>query len=222
MKKIMFIISGIFFLIILASGLTVLSEMNSLSEITKGNIINNYPEQKKALIIIDIQRNITEKTGTMILNLKQTDEIIDNINKIIDSSDKHDLTVIYITNEFKKKSLANFLTKKAIEKGSEGAKIDPRIKIINNNFFIKYKMDTFTSSEFENFLIKNQINNLIITGLDAENCVDKTVKAAINRQYKLKIISNGIATKTEERRNKKINEFKNLGAEIMTTDELLR
>ena len=83
-------------------------------------------------------------------------------------------------------------------------------------------MDTFTSSEFENFLIKNQINNLIITGLDAENCVDKTVKAAINRQYKLKIISNGIATKTEERRNKKINEFKNLGAEIMTTDELLR
>ena len=109
-----------------------------------------------------------------------------------------------------------------LEAGSEMAKMDPRIKNINNNHFIKNTMDAFINKDFENYLIDNEINQLYITGLDASACVDRTVKAALNRGYKVNIVRDAIATKNEEKRTKKVNEFKILGAEIIETADLIK
>lgn len=221
LKKIM-ITLGIILGIFLIFNLIFFIDFNRMSQITKGKPISDYSKPKTALVIIDIQKNITDKNAKLLLNLKQTDQIIENTNKIIDNSKRLDLILIYITNEVKKYTFGNFISRGALEEGSEGAKLDPRIKVINNNHFIKYQMDSFTNKDFENFLINNQINHLIITGLDAGYCVDRTIKAALNRNYKVTVISDGIATNTDKKREIKINEFKKLGVNILTTKELLK
>jgi nicotinamidase-related amidase len=158
----------------------------------------------------------------MKVNLEQSDQAILNVNKIIDKSDLLGLDVIYITNEWKKKSIANIVTGGILGEGNEMAKMDPRIKNINNNHFVKHIMDSFSNKDFEQYLIDNKIDQLYITGLDAEACVDRTVKAAINRGYKVNIVRDAVVTKNEERRNKKINEFKSLGARIIETADLIK
>lgn len=221
LKKILFSL-GVIIGIILILFLLVFIEANKLAVVTQGNTISGYSNPKKALVIIDIQKNITDKGAKFKLNLKQTDQIIENTNQIIDFSKKLNLIVIYITHEFKKSSILNYVTMRILEEGSIQAQMDPRIKVINKNHFIKHQSDSFSSKEFESFLINNQINHLIITGLDAAACVDKTIKGALNRNYKITVISDGIAAKNDKIRETKVNDFNALGAEIKTTADFMK
>lgn len=82
-------------------------------------------------------------------------------------------------------------------------------------------MDAFSNKEFEKFLCSKKVNHIIFTGVDARACVDRTLKAALNRGYKATVINDAIATKDDARLMKKIREFKEIGATITTTEKLL-
>lgn len=82
-------------------------------------------------------------------------------------------------------------------------------------------MDPFSNREFQIFLNSKNIGHLIITGIDATYCIDKTIQSALLKKYRITIISDGIAGKTDEKRDKKIVEFREEGATILTTNELI-
>jgi nicotinamidase-related amidase len=189
--------------------------------VSDGDTIPQYKNPQTALLIIDVQKNLTSENGSWILNLSQTDEMIEQINLIIEKSIKSNIVVIYITNEVKKYSPLNYFTNRAMEENTDGAKMDERIMIVNNNHFIKTRMDAFTNNDFETFLNKHHINHIIVTGIDAEDCVDKTIKGALNRNYLITVITDAIATASDERRDQKIIEFKSLGVETLNTNEFL-
>ena len=221
MKKLFFKIGLVTISLFLIAILTLFLSFKRITIVSNGEPIPHYKNPQTALLVIDVQRNLTAENGTWILNLEQTDTMIEKINSLIVNSPDNNYTVIYISNEFKKYSIINLMTDRAMEEGSDGAKIDKRIEIINNHHFIKNEMDAFTNNNFENYLIKQEINHLIITGIDAEDCVDKTIKGALNRNYQVTVISNAIATQSEEKRTRKIVDFRNLGVEILTTKEFL-
>ncbi len=189
--------------------------------VSDGDAISHYDKPRTALLVIDVQRNLTAKDGTWILNLGQTDDMIGKINQLIDMSTMNDIEVIYITNEVSKFSPVNHFTNRSMERNSPGAKMDERIRIVNINHFVKSRMDAFTNREFENFLIEQRINHVVVTGIIAEDCVEKTIRGALNRNYQVTVITDGIATTSDERRDQKIKDFQNLGVEALTTEELL-
>jgi nicotinamidase-related amidase len=209
-------------IIIVIVMIILLINYKKFSSASKGEKIPSYENPKTALLVIDIQRDITEKNGKAVYNMEQTEQMVKNTNLIIENSEELGLLVIYITHEYKKSFLIRIFTKGALEQGTPGAQIDPRIKIINKNHFIKHLMDSFSNPEFENFLKANKVNHVYITGLDAEACVDRTVKAALNRNYEVTVVSNAIAAKSEEKRNVKLWEFEKIGAKVVTTEELLK
>jgi nicotinamidase-related amidase len=192
-----------------------------ISIVSDGDAIPQYNNPQTALLIIDVQKNLTSQDGTWILNLRQTDEMIEKINLLIENSAKRDIVVIYITNEYNKFSTLNYFTNWAFEENTDGANMDERIMIVNNNHFIKSRMDAFTNNQFELFLQQQRINHIIVTGIDAEDCVDKTVKGALNRNYLVTVITDAIATASDERREQKITDFINLGVETLTTEEFV-
>lgn len=219
MKKLFIRIGLLTTSLILIVILTLFFSFKRITIVSNGDAIPQYKNPQKALLVIDVQRNLTEKNGSWILNLEQTDKMIEKINSIIQESARKNLLVIYISNEFKKYSIINLMTDRALEENTDGAKIDKRIKIINNNHFIKNKMDAFTNNDFENYLKKHEVNHLIITGIDAEDCVDKTIKGAFKRKYQITVINDAIATASNARRDQKILDFKNLGAEIINSND---
>jgi len=222
MKK-KLIITGIILLsiIIILFGIVFIS-FGMTSIVTKGQVISNYSNPKKAMLVIDMQRCLTEKEGKLKININQSDEAIKNINKIIDRSNDLGIIIVYITNEWDKFSIPNLVTGGVLQKGADTARIDSRIKLINSNFFIKEMMDSFTNPKLDEFFINNQINHLYITGLDASACVDRTIKAALNRKYIITVVKDAVVTESDEKREKKINEFKNLGCNIILSNELLK
>jgi len=192
-----------------------------INAVSRGGKIAEYKAPRKALVIIDLQRDITEKDGRMVMNLQQTDRIIGNINRILSKHGKGDLPVVYITKEFEKNSIVQLLTNNALLPGSPGAGIDPRIRIVGGNRFVKHVSDAFSNRGLDGFLVKNSVNHLYVAGVDAEYCVDRTVRAALNRNYKVTVISDAVGSGSDGKRDAKISEFERLGMEIITTEQML-
>lgn len=218
--KIFFILLGVLVISGAVLFLYVGSWIKKTSAVTTGDKISDYGKEKEALLVIDLQNDITLPDGKIATNTAQSDEAIENINRII--STKRAETV-YILHEFESDNpIIMFITKNALRHGEEGAKIDKRIKIEGNNFFTKHISDSFSNKDLNDFLVKNKINHLYIAGADAEYCVDKTIKGALNRKYKISVIKDAVVTKTDEGRNNKILDFSCLGVEILTTEEALK
>jgi nicotinamidase-related amidase len=79
---------------------------------------------KKALVIIDIQNDIT----------KNYKEIIGNINKAIDWAVDKDVHVVYIRHENLSSGTRTF------KPNTRGAELAPDLKIVSDNIFTKYKL----------------------------------------------------------------------------------
>lgn len=216
MKKALSVIAVVFFLFLIWGTAAFLS----FSKTTKGPLISDYPNPKTALLVIDIQKDMTEKNGVRPLNLQQTDSMIPVVNELVKSAEKKGWHVIYVTHEYRKNSILRLVTRNFLLEGLPGAKMDPRILVVNDNHFIKNRMDAFTNLKFGDFLRRNQVNHLILTGMAAEACIDRTCKAALNRGYKVTVISDAIAASSGNSRIRKIEDYKRSGAKIVAARDL--
>ena len=210
MKKVAIILAGI---VVFVMGLGV-AVFAPFASVTKGAPITSYSSPRTALLVIDIQKDMTEKDGKRPLNLAQTDSMIPVVNSLIQNADKKGWLVIYVTHEYTRNSPLRLVTQDFLLEGKPGAAMDPRLLVINQNQFVKHKMDAFSNEEFDAFLQKNQVNHLLIAGMAAEECVDRTCQGALNRKYKVTILGDAISGKSDASRRKKIADYKRYGAEI--------
>ena len=93
------------------------------SAVTKGAPIGAYSSPRTALLVIDIQKDMTEKSGKRPLNLPQTNSIISVVNELIQNADKKDWLVVYITHEYPKKSPLRLVTKDFLLEGTPARKL---------------------------------------------------------------------------------------------------
>lgn len=114
--------------------------------------------QNKALVVIDIQNDIT----------KNYKEIIDNINTAIDWAVAHDIYVVYIKHNNLSAGTRTF------KPDTHGAELVPDMKIVSENIFIKTKGNALTSERFAAFVSENEIGEFYIAGADAIACVKAT------------------------------------------------
>ena len=94
---------------------------------------------KKALLIIDIQKDFTGENAKMPVDSKQATQMIANLNRIIDKSKDLNLTVIYIGNEYSKFDILNIFRNFAAIKETDGIKMDNRLHVVTKNYFSKNK-----------------------------------------------------------------------------------
>ena len=73
MKKLLLKIGGILIISILGIVLTLVFSFIRITKVSDGEQIENYSSSSTALVIIDVQKNLTAETGNWILNLEQTD-----------------------------------------------------------------------------------------------------------------------------------------------------
>ena len=171
--------------------------------------VANYNNPQKALLVVDMQLDFLGENAKMPIE-NQVEDLIQTVNCIIDDYNSKGYKIIYINNAFSKYDIANFFRNKASIKGTAGAEIDPRIKIVSENIFEKKRSSAFSNKDFEEYLINNQINELYMTGLMAEGCVYKTAISGLDRKYTINYIENAVGVwkmknlePTKEKLNKK-------------------
>ena len=158
----------------------------------------------KALVVIDIQNDIT----------KNYKEIIDNINKAIDLADNNDSHVVYIRHENLSDGTRTF------KPGTRGAELVSDMKIVSSNIFTKSKGNALTSDEFADFISKNEICEFYIAGADAVACVKSTCYNLRKADYKVTVLSDCITSYDKRKIDEMLRYYESKGCEIMSLDRV--
>ena len=112
----------------------------------------------KALVVIDIQNDIT----------KHYRDIIDNINAAIEWAVEEGMQVVYIKHNNITAATRTF------KPGTKGEELVPEMKVVSDNIFVKTKSNALTSEAFSAFIAANDINEFYVAGADATGCVKST------------------------------------------------
>ena len=161
--------------------------------------------QKKALVVIDIQNDIT----------KNYKEIIDNVNKAIDWAVSNDIHVIYIRHENLSAGT------RTLKPNTRGAALASDLKIVSQNIFTKYKANALTCEEFAAFISGNEINEFYITGADAAICVKSTVFNLCKASYLVTVLSDCITSWDKKQIPEMLQHYEKNGGKVISLSTLL-
>ncbi len=160
---------------------------------------------KRALVVIDIQNDIT----------KNYKEIIGNINKAIDWAVDNDIQVVYIRHENLSDGTRTF------KPGTRGAELVPDLKIVSKNVFTKTKGNALTSEEFADFVDKNEISDFYITGADAVACVKSTCFNLCKANYGVTVLSDCITSYDKRKIDEMLRYYESKGCKVVSLNDLL-
>ena len=132
----------------------------------------------KALVVIDIQNDIT----------KHYKDIIDNINATIEWASANDMHIVYIKHNNTSAGTRTF------KPDSKGAELAPELKVVSENIFVKTKSNALTSEPFVRFIEENDICEFYITGADATACVKSTCFNMTKAGYTVHVFSDCVTS----------------------------
>lgn len=159
--------------------------------------------ETKALVIIDIQNDIT----------KNYKEIIDNINTAIGWAVSKGMHVVYIKHNNLSSGTRTF------KPDTKGAELVPEMKIVSENIFLKTKGNALTSEEFTAYIKANRINEFYITGADATACVKSTCFNMIKGGYTVHVISDCVTSYDLKKMDEMLSYYADKGCEVKTLAE---
>ena len=157
---------------------------------------------EKALVIIDIQNDIT----------KHYRDIIDRLHAAISWATESGMEVVYIQHN---NLSAGTRTFKPDTKGSE---LVPELKIVSDNIFVKTKANALTSEAFCSFLKENEIGEFYITGADATGCVKSTCFNMTKAGYAVHVISDCVTSYDLKKLDEMFAYYASKGCEVRTLD----
>lgn len=160
--------------------------------------------QNKALIIIDIQNDIT----------KNYKSVIDNINTAITWAHENDIHVVYIKHENLSDGTRTF------KHNTLGTELVPEMKIVSENIFTKYKGNVLTSEKFVEFIDKNEINDFYIAGADAMACVKSSCYNICKAGFRVRVLSDCITSWNTKIIPEMLDYYKSKGCEIISSNNL--
>ena len=132
----------------------------------------------KALVVIDIQNDIT----------KHYRDIIGNINAAIEWAVAEGMQVVYIKHNNITAATRTF------KPGSKGEELVPEMKVVSDNIFVKTKSNALTSEAFSAFIAANGINEFYVAGADATGCVKSTCFNMAKAGYSVHVLSDCVTS----------------------------
>ena len=132
----------------------------------------------KALVVIDIQNDIT----------KHYRDIVSNINAAIDWAASKGMHVVYIKHNNITAATRTF------KPGTRGEELAPELKVVSDNIFVKTKSNALTSEAFAKFIAENGITEFYVAGADATGCVKSTCFNMRKAGYMVHVLSDCVTS----------------------------
>ncbi len=159
----------------------------------------------KALVVIDLQNDITK-------NYRQ---IIDRVNQAIEWATEKNMQVIYIQHH-------NLLPlTKTFKPGTKGAELVPELKVVSDHIFVKSKSNALTSEDFAKYIEDNGLDEFYITGGDATACVKSTSYNMAKAGYTVHVISDCVTTYAPSKMDEMLKYYAAKGCEVKELEDYM-
>lgn len=159
----------------------------------------------KALVVIDIQNDIT----------KNYKSVIDNINRAIAWASSNNMHVIYIKHENLSPGSRTF------KPNTIGAELAPDLNVVSDDIFTKNKSSALTCEDFANFVKDNEINEFFLVGADATACVKSTCYNLRKANYNVTVLSDCITSWDTKRIPEMIDYYISKGSKVKSLNDLM-
>lgn len=143
---------------------------------------------KCALIIIDMQEDFFKDNLT--LNKKRY-LLTKNINFLIDICRASDVPIIWVTQEFEKDLSDAFMVMRENNvykniRGTQGCAIlNELYKSANDLYIVKKRYSAFYNTDLEETLAANNVDTLVLAGINTHACIRMAALDAYQRDYKV-------------------------------------
>ena len=161
--------------------------------------------KNKALVVIDIQNDIT----------KNYKDIIDNINQAIDWAFGSGLPVVYIMHHNLSAGTRTF------KPDTHGAELVPDMKIVSENIFIKTKANALTSEAFSDFIKDHDISEFYIIGADATACVKSTCYNMTKNGYIVHVLPDCVTSYDKRKICEMLEYYASKGCKVEKLSEVM-
>ncbi len=159
----------------------------------------------KALIVIDLQNDIT----------KNYKEIIDNVNRAIDWAAAKEIPVVYIQHNNLSAGTRNF------KPDTQGAELVPELHVVSDHIFVKTKSNALTSKAFANYIAENGVTEFYIAGADATACVKSTCYNMTKTGYTVHVLTDCITSYDKKKMEEMLDYYESKGCSNETLKDLV-
>ena len=152
----------------------------------------------KALVIIDIQNDIT----------KNYINIIDNINKAVEWAQGKEMMIVYIKH--------NNITAgtRTFKPDTKGEQLVPELSVVSDHIFVKTKANALTSVNFSHFITDNEIDEFYVCGADATACVKSTCYNMVKAGYMVHVLSDCVTSYDLKKVDEMLAYYEKKGCEV--------
>lgn len=158
---------------------------------------------RKALVVIDIQNDIT----------KHYRDIIHRLNSAIDWAVESGMEVLYIQHHNLSAGTRTF------KPGTKGAELAPELKMVSDLVFVKTKASALTSESFSEHIRAAGITEFYLTGADATACVKSTGYNMVRAGYTVHVIADCITSYDPKKIPEMLDYYAARGCEVNTLDK---
>lgn len=157
-----------------------------------------------ALIVVDIQNDFCSPDGVLAKrgrDLSLMDPMIDKLESLIEIAKSKNILTLYTKQIYDRTKLNQLqleqydLDNKLVtcDISGEGCRFY-RLQPPENSVYVKYNFNVFSNYDFLKTLERNQIKSLVVTGVDAQFCVETAIRNGFDLGYKIVVPSDLIAT----------------------------
>ena len=166
----------------------------------------NYSMKNSALVVIDLQNDIT----------KNYQEIIENVNVAIDWAAKKELWVVYIQHNNLSAGTRTF------KPGTHGTELVPELNVVSDHIFTKVKSNALTSEAFAAFIQEHSITDFYVVGADAAACIKSTCYNMTKSGYTVHVLSDCITSYDKRKLPEMLAYYENKGCSVLTLNEVMQ
>lgn len=166
----------------------------------------NYSMKNSALVVIDLQNDIT----------KNYREIIENVNVAIDWAAKKELWVVYIQHNNLSAGTRTF------KPGTHGAELVSEMNVVSDHIFTKVKSNALTSEAFAAFIQEHGITDFYVVGADAAACIKSTCYNMTKSGYTVHVLSDCITSYDKRKLPEMLAYYKSKGCSVTRLNEVMQ
>ena len=147
-----------------------------------------------ALLLLDLQRDFLAPDGRLRVAQDEVDGLLTRTNRLASIFVGDGGIVTYIVNEFSPWDFAaNLFRRNAAIRGTLGAELDPRVRIVSPHRFSKHAGDAFSNPELSAFLHRHGVRDVFVAGVFAEACVSRTALGALRHGFQAHVVADAVA-----------------------------
>ena len=185
--------------------------------------------QEAALLIIDMQRGFLDQGSVM--EVPGGRAIVPNVRRLIDTCYAARMPVIFTWYVWSPK-VPNLIGELHSQhkppacccmEGHESVEMVPELAPSQGDLVLKkHGYDAFFQTRLDYALRSSRKDQLVVTGVMTDVCVLATVSSALHREYRVTVVSDGVAASSQEAQKVTLDLISRSFGRVATTEDLVR